>query len=1032
MLLLALAWLLSGRPVWLAAQSSGEIWRVWSAENGLAESTVRAVTVSPRGAVWARHGEVDAISLLEGFVVQRIPSPGGPSRRVYQSRAGMVWTTDNAGLLQLVEDQWRKHPLEPFRRAMESFSLRNIRQPPVLPTRQDRVLVLLPDRLLEYRATQRAAETLLTSAETGLGSFLDMAADAGDGCWIGCEGGLLHLPDPSHRGTARPPAFRRHPIPTELPLQNLRSLLVRETGVTCTAEHLQRQQRVGVDFEEGRWRVLVFGNENPRFVWPSTRPDTWYGVTYVRFLRRLPEGRVQEVSEFRAGQYFDVALEPDGAFWMASSEGLVRCAPANWQPAWHGPTREEIYSSVESPDGRLWFAAQSGLWELDRERWQQHGWPAGWEPGFGAGRRLHALSRGGLLVPGGDGWWRFDPAGEQWSPARHPSGAAIRAVLHQGADGRVAVLVEREQKAGAGRLEWFDGERFEPWPEAPPQIQLGAETLFLARASNGDYWLGGSGSVARWREGRWQRFGRTDGYVDEGAICWLERPGGRIWCSGLDKILEWNGKRWRVLQEGLDRVRQLVPARDGSVWVASGSGVHRFWEEEWSSVGPAEGLLSRIAHTVLVDRRDRVWVGTARGLMRYHPRADIAPPRILQLRSEEEPGHEESPEMRFLAFGRDRWRFTPDERLLYSHRLDEGAWSPFVSSPLIVLPRPASGRHQLEVRAMDRNWNVQIHPSRLEFMVLLPWYRDLRVVVAAMVATLAILALIGLAVNRHLALRRSYREAERRVEEATAELRRATEALVQSQKMTALGTLAAGIAHDFNNILSIIKGSAQLIAANLGDPEKIRARVERIEHAVDQAGSVIRAMLGFSRARQHTPGPLELASVIEETRRLLGERFQRDFQVQVDLEPGLPQVRGVPDLLQQMLLNLILNAADAMPGGGEIRIAARRWVPRREVVWSLEPAEPPAVALLITDTGGGIPPEIKTRVFEPFFSTKPFSSRHGTGLGLYMCYEFARQMGLGLIVDSEVGKGSTFTIVLPSAGKPDRPAATQPATRHRS
>ncbi|RME91819.1 MAG: hypothetical protein D6766_11185, partial [Verrucomicrobia bacterium] len=864
---LALAWSLPWAPGRLAAQGSGEIWRVWSAENGLAESLVRAVTVSPRGAVWARHGEVDAISLLEGFVVQRIPSPGGPSRRVYQSRAGMIWTTDNAGLLQLVEDQWRRHPLEAFRRAMDRFSLRNIRQPPILPTRQDRVLVLLPDRLLEYRATRRAAETLLTPGQAGLGEFLDLAADAGEGCWIACEHGLLHLPDPSHREPDRLPDFTGHPLPPEWPLQNLRNPVVRGEGVTCTAEDRRQQQRVGVHFEDGRWLALPFANENPRFVWPGIRPDTWYGMTYVRFLRRLPEGRVEEVREFRAGQYYDLAVEPDGAFWLATSEGLARCAPATWQPAGGGPVAEEVYGGVESADGRLWFAAQGGLWAETGEGWRRFDWPAGWEPGFGAGHRLFGLPDGALIVPGSDGWWRFDPGENRWSPVRHPAGGAVRTFLRQAEDGRLLALVAAGDE-GAERFEWFDGQRFASWSEGPPPLRLGAETFFLEQAGNGDYWLGGSSGVARWREGRWQRFGPADGYVDDGAICWLERPDGRIWCSGLDKLLEWDGKRWQTLRTDLDRVRQMAPARDGSIWIASGSGVHRFWEEEWSSVGPPEGLPSRIAHTVLVDRRDRVWVGTARGLVRYHPRADIAPPRILQLRTEDEPGREESPEMRFRAFGRDRWRFTPDERLLYSHRLDEGSWSPFAPSPVIVLPRPASGRHQLEVRAMDRNWNVQIHPSRLEFMVLLPWYRDVRVVGAASVAVLAVLGLIGVAINRHLALRRSYRDAERRVEEATAELRRATEALVQSQKMTALGTLAAGIAHDFNNILSIIKGSAQIIAANPNDPEKIRTRLERIEHAVDQAGGVIRAMLGFSRAQAHTPDALDLASVIEETCRL--------------------------------------------------------------------------------------------------------------------------------------------------------------------
>jgi signal transduction histidine kinase len=258
---------------------------------------------------------------------------------------------------------------------------------------------------------------------------------------------------------------------------------------------------------------------------------------------------------------------------------------------------------------------------------------------------------------------------------------------------------------------------------------------------------------------------------------------------------------------------------------------------------------------------------------------------------------------------------------------------------------------------------------------------------------------------------------------AKAELERATEALVQSQKMTALGTLTAGIAHDFNNILSIIRGSAQIVAANLDDRPKVMARLGRIEAGVEQASSVIQAMLGFSRAGERQPTPCDANAIIDETVRLLGDRFQRELTLRREQAPNLPPVVVARDLVQQILLNLILNAADAMNNRGEIRLVSRRHRADRSVEWSLAPARSPGyVEILIQDHGCGIPAAIRARIFEPFFSTKPFSSRHGTGLGLYMVYEFAREMGLGLRVESQENRGSTFIVALPlqvQAKQPD-------------
>jgi signal transduction histidine kinase len=236
--------------------------------------------------------------------------------------------------------------------------------------------------------------------------------------------------------------------------------------------------------------------------------------------------------------------------------------------------------------------------------------------------------------------------------------------------------------------------------------------------------------------------------------------------------------------------------------------------------------------------------------------------------------------------------------------------------------------------------------------------------------------------------------------------------------MRALGTLAAGIAHDFNNILSIIKGSAQIIEANPEDRQKIKTRLDRIKTVVEQGSAIVKAMLGFSRVTGKNDALVNINQVMSDTARLLGDQFLPGITVRLEPAASLPPVKAVSDLVQQMLLNFIINAADAMAGHGTVTLRTGVF-DRSPVDLALALALAPApadrfVSISVRDTGCGIAPEIVPRIFEPFFTTKAFSTRRGTGLGLSMVYEIAKELGFGLRVESVEGEGSTFAIIMPA------------------
>ena len=232
--------------------------------------------------------------------------------------------------------------------------------------------------------------------------------------------------------------------------------------------------------------------------------------------------------------------------------------------------------------------------------------------------------------------------------------------------------------------------------------------------------------------------------------------------------------------------------------------------------------------------------------------------------------------------------------------------------------------------------------------------------------------------------------------------------LAQAQKMEALGQLTGGIAHDFNNLLMIMSGYAQILQRRLTDAKDMAA-VEAIRAAANRGEKLTRQLLAFSRRQQLMPVVLDLRARIEAVRDMLGTSLRGNIELVVDVEDTTWPVEVDQGELELALVNIGVNARDAMPDGGRITLSARNVV--------LKPGSAAGslagdfVALAIIDTGSGITPELLPRVFEPFFTTKPVGK--GTGLGLSQVHGFAAQSGGAVTVSSEVGKGTVVTIYLP-------------------
>ncbi len=463
----------------------------------------------------------------------------------------------------------------------------------------------------------------------------------------------------------------------------------------------------------GLERIYVSPNGAPRG-WRG--PDSSIWIADGGSLFHIAGGQRADVprSGVLSGNINDVFSDDGRSLWVATSEGVTRLTGSLWEPP--GDLRGfnlPVHAATEDAEGRLWFAATDYLLEFDGQKWQRHRIPAGLRTDTVKTQSLIVARDGRLFLhcldqEQFDVMLEFDRRSGTFRPLKHPEKRQILVITPRRAGGYWAAT--SNPKAFGFRLEIYDHGRFQPYVDFA-SVWRGKDLRTIIERRNGELWFGGAGGGCAYaRGGFFFPFGKDSGYTDNGVFAIRELQNGNVLAGGRDQLLEFNGKSWALLRSGLQRIRSFQEAKDGTLWVASSTGIHRVTKDGWIDNG-AE---------VFQDSSGRIWAGTTGGLSLYHAEADTDPPRTILGENARESLPSGEFEIRFS--GIDKWKQTTADRLLFSYRLDGASWSNFGAGNSAVFHRLPRGGHRFEVRAMDRNGNIDLQPQSFDFRVPAPWY----------------------------------------------------------------------------------------------------------------------------------------------------------------------------------------------------------------------------------------------------------------------------------------------------------------------
>lgn len=1032
-------------------------WRHWSVESGLKSNYSDNIVVKPDGSVLITHGDHHEISHFDGYRFRSIPAAKLASPFIFSvTESDSIWRVIPTGVSHYNGTEWIDYSFQDFDPS-ESY---------IHAFNDETVVVLYQYNLYFYQPGQENAQVLYTEETSGIGGLEKLFSQGNDTVWFLGQTGISRL-------TQNQSQFKWDTfIPdSSLQIESLLSFVsVPDNAIFITAQQTDKPERILLRFDGNAFSVEQYLTEDISIAFKQHHHFYWYlaEAFYAPILGVLSHNNYFTDIGIESGYINHVEIQKDNAFWVASSNGIYRYSPTLWQiPDYFITENHFVHSIIEDSQNQLWIAATNKIITLHGDEWKIY--PIDNERYYTRYNSINALNlwqnnkiiletqkRNTFLV-------ELDADNSSELPFQeidHPRQERIRTTVTL-RNGDIIVQI-------GDHIEWrfdlYSNGTFQSLFEIEPDQQCGY-LKSIYESSDGSIWFCGTQGMGRYKDDIFQKVIPNQTYIDFDAFCMLEVEPNLYWIGSRNGIFEMSDESMRLIRTGIGTPRCIIKSHDNSIWVASGNGIHRYYNNLWTTFTNEEGLPSNAAYVVFEDSQHRIWAGTSNGLSLYHPEADQDPPiTILQ----EEETHEPIPYGDHHTFhfqGIDKWNKTQPDRLYFSHRVNGGEWSEFRNESNVTIDLLPADTYRLDVRTMDRNMNISVEPAHFSFTVLPPWYLESYTV--SLIVILALLVILFIAVlyiqNHRLektvkqrttqlqttnkilqlesnGLRQVQRELqslnnnlEGRVEERTKSLielnrelqyeilkraemekekRILEESYYHAQRMESLGIFVGGIAHDFNNLLMGVILYSELLLMDEKHDEETVSHLKHIMDSGKRASQMVKQLLTFSRKEKSAPVLVDINELIQLFQKTFSRLIGEDISLSISLDESIQTIKMDPVQLEQVITNIVINARDAMPNGGSIHIQTEM-VEYNEQITRLDgdAEETQYVKLSIQDTGMGMDEATKSKIFDPFFTTK--DPGKGTGLGLSTVYGIIKASQGYVDVDSEEGSGTTFHLYFP-------------------
>jgi signal transduction histidine kinase len=1006
-------------------------WRMWTNQDGLTGTEVVTVRVGPSGNIYISQHSYEEICVLDGYEIKRIPAPNARTE-VLEGAPGELWAPYNQEpelfgvkhyiypIEDITKGKWASYIIQDVTNAnyhdpktlriQQDYTMH--RWGKLLPLGPDKILVLTPEKLLEFHASKQISKMILHVNDTPLNRFEEIAPSKDDNIWIVGHKNIIKLNKKLIQQN-NPPSFTtilKNPLdentffkrfywqPTQLPVESDHGKLF------MPAKHL----------DDLKLKLATIKNGHLQWITPSEGKTVLLGCQDVDDCYRILEydgynhlytftryNKNHEIEEYdNKGKWF-LAVESNGIFWMRSHGGLVRYTPSIWRKI---PAMKELSLAYGIDDkGTIWSASWSALHHFKGGEWTTYSFPTDYVP---SGRppktswHMHEicfLHDGRVVIPTTGACQYlllFNPKTELFEIVEHADETRRTGeFLRQRNDGTVWIVSCPKSTVNFrdSRLEIYDGKIIKPCMIEGEYWDV-VHAHYLLESSSGDIWIGDHKGLGLYRNGQFRYLDKKSGFPGETGLTMAELNNGNIWIGDDSNIYEYDGINWTTIKEGIQDIEYICQSSDGDIWVTSQFGLHRFHNNLWIDYTEKEGITNTSTLHVFEDPQNNIWLSArVNGLFRYHPEADLDPPRVyidpVDNVSRLVPGGD----ARFVFYGKDKWKFTYSDRLLYSHRIDNGIWSAFKSEPFAYYKNFQSGSHNFEVRAMDRNGNISITPARLNFSVDYPWYRQPFFLFTIIISSLIIIILLCshlyhyFKLEQLVALRTNHlSQANQQLQENQNKLRKLAQELSITEERERR-QIATDLHDQIGQSLALCKIQTQTLHASYNGTG--------LENELIQLRDTIHQTIQDTRSLTFEISPpvlyeIGLTAAVSWLARNLHDKFGLEIIVSNN-----NSFENLDEDLRSFLFRAIR----------ECIINAIKHAQAKKVLVRLEQNEP-NISITIEDNGVGMKEE---------------SERSTKGFGLFAIQERLRLLGGNFTINSKLGEGTRIHIILISNQKKD-------------